>query len=114
MCHKGCAPLCFIVTLLLTNFVQHTHLDYLPKCVEVVFSEIGTVFRLPHVGKETLQIHDAGRWPPQDLRPAFFLVLAASGLFSSKVAHLGYALSYSLGFKGMVQRTFSEQLTQCC
>src|SRR5215218_4576154 len=35
-----------------------------------------------HVGKETFQIQDAGRWgPPHDLRPAFFIVLAASGLF---------------------------------
>jgi hypothetical protein len=34
------------------------------------------------VGKETFQIQDAGRWaPPHDLRPAFFVVLAASGLF---------------------------------
>src|SRR5215203_549186 len=35
-----------------------------------------------HVGKETFQIHDAGRYPPPlEPRPAFFLVLAASGLF---------------------------------
>ena len=40
MCHKGGAPPCFIWTLLLTNFVQHTHLDYLPKSVEVEFCEL--------------------------------------------------------------------------
>src|SRR5215211_2003081 len=46
MCHMGYAPPCFTVTLLLTNFVGHTHLDSLPKCVE-----------------EKSQIHDAGRSP---------------------------------------------------
>jgi hypothetical protein len=39
MCHKGCAPPCFTFTLLLTNFVLHTHSDSLAKCVEEKFSE---------------------------------------------------------------------------
>ena len=35
----GYALPCFTFTLLLTNFVLHTHLGYLPKCVEGEFSE---------------------------------------------------------------------------
>src|SRR5215207_4942659 len=46
MCHKGCAPPCFILTLLLTNFVQHTHWDYLPICVEEEFAEVGRLRRV--------------------------------------------------------------------
>ena len=37
--------------------------------------------------------------------------LAKKGL---KLAHFGYALSYSVGYKAMVQRAFSEEITQCC
>src|SRR5215218_8221162 len=51
MCHMGYAPPCFTVTLLLTNFVRHTHLDSLPKCVEEKFSEKGPCLGSPLWGK---------------------------------------------------------------
>ena len=48
------------------------------------------MFSDPPCGEDTFQIQDAGRWaPPDDLRPAFFLVLAASSLFSSKASPFG-------------------------
>jgi len=37
----------------------------------------------PHVGKDTLLIHNAGRRAPHDSRPAFFVVLAARVAFCS-------------------------------
>ena len=65
----GYAPPCFTVTLLLTNFVRHTHLDSLPKCVEEKFSEKGACLGSPPVGKEPSQMHDAG-WSPSIRTPS--------------------------------------------
>jgi hypothetical protein len=35
----------------------------MPNFALTVFSEVATVFSHPHVGKETLQIQDAGQFP---------------------------------------------------
>jgi hypothetical protein len=77
----GYAPPCFTVTLLLTNFVRHTHLDSLPKCVEEKFSEKGTVFRLPLWGKSHRRYTTPDGPPPLEPRPASLPLLPAGGLF---------------------------------
>ena len=41
------------------------------------------------------------------------MAFSSSKASPPKLAHLGYALSYSVGYKAMVQRAFSERLKEC-
>jgi hypothetical protein len=77
----GYAPPCFTVTLLLTNFVQHTHLDSLPKCVEEKFSEKGPCLGSPLWGKSHRRYTTPDGPPPLEPRPASLPLLPAGGPF---------------------------------
>jgi hypothetical protein len=70
----GYAPPCFTVTLLLTNFVRHTHLGYSPKCVEEKFSEKGPCLGSPLWGKRHRRYTTPDGPPPLELRPASLVV----------------------------------------
>jgi hypothetical protein len=69
----------------------------------------------PHVGKETLQIQDAGRFPLHFRTPSGVLPCVSRQWPSliPKIRCLGYVLSYSVGYKAMVHRAFSEQRKAC-